>query len=76
MNWNPSSAVTTEDVVGEAAGIGILLADFLTGVGQKQAIEDVGRFVRWPGWSVWRRVELVGDVGIGLPARVHGRTWR
>ena len=41
----PQQGGDGEDMVGEAAGIGILLSDLLTGGGHKQAVQDIRRFV-------------------------------
>lgn len=56
-----------EDVVGEAARVGILFADFLACVGHQQAVQDVRGLVhRGRDGLGGERAELVGDMGIGF----------
>ncbi len=59
----------SEDVIREAAGVGVLLFDFAPDLVHQQPIQDVGRFVDG-GRDVLggERAELVGDVGIGFQA--------
>lgn len=56
-----------EDMVGEAASVGILLPDFLASVGHQQSVQNVGRFVhRGRDGLGGEGSELVGDMGVGL----------
>ena len=54
-------------MVGEAAGVGILFADFLARVGHQQTVQNVGRFVhRGRDGLGGEGTELVGDMGVGF----------
>ena len=73
-----------QDVIGEAAGVGEMLADIATSIVHQQAIEDVWRFARRcrNHLGCERRI-LIRDMTIGFQARgiaifrvdhVHGLT--
>ena len=54
-------------MVGEAAGISILLTDFLASIGHQQAVQNVGRLVhRGRNGLGGEGPELVGDMGVGF----------
>ena len=59
-----------KDMVGETAGVGVLLADAPPSPGHQQPVENLGRFVD-RGWDCLRceGSEPVRDMGIGLEAR-------
>ena len=58
-----------KDVVGEAAGVGVLFADVAAGLVHQQAVEDIGRLVDGCGDDLGREgSEAVRDVGVGLEA--------
>ena len=60
-----------EDVVGEAAGVGVLFADAPAGLVHQEPVEDVGRFVDGGRDSLGgERGESVGDVRVRLDARL------
>jgi hypothetical protein len=60
-----------EDMVGEAADVGILLFDIATGLVHQQTIKDVVGFAdrRWNGLG-GEGPELIRDVGIGFQPRL------
>ena len=61
---------TTEDMVGEAARIGVLFADALPGLVHQEPVEDVGGFVDGGRDGLrGERGEPVGDVRVRLDAR-------
>ncbi len=54
-------------MVGEAASVGILFADFLASVGHQQTVKNIGCLVhRGRNGMGGEGSELVGDMGIGL----------
>ena len=59
-----------EDMVGETAGVDVLLADAPPSPGHQQPVENIGRFID-RGWDGLRceGSEPVRDMGIGLEAR-------
>ncbi len=58
-----------EDVVGEAAGVGVLFADAPSGLVHQEPVEDVGRFVDGGRDGLGgERGESVGDVRVRLDA--------
>ena len=59
-----------EDMVGETAGVGVLLADAPPGPGHQQPVENIGRFAdRGRDCLRCEGSEPVRDMGIGLEAR-------
>ena len=59
-----------EDMIGETAGVGVLLSDAPPGPGHQQPVENVGRIVdRGRDCLRCEGSEPVRDMGIGLEAR-------
>ena len=56
-----------EDMVCEAAGVSVLLADILASIGHQQTVKNVGCLVhRGRDGLGGERTKLVGDMGVGL----------